>query len=192
LIGFSAIVALVGVEAVPVPAEPVLDFGDSESVAFAEVGVVALAIEFFLLAAFFDLAVPTGAEVPLPRLRFLITSVFKLSGRTTPWSFRNKPQALQSGCPSGFRRHRGVVCVKQLVQVVGTPLFSPCPGLPGRDGTAEEKPDSCGEEGDDCVRMENMPVAMPTVLGVEVVRGILRVLGSPPRFLRSVADVADP
>ena len=71
--------------------------------------------------------------------------------------------------------------MKQLVHVGGTPLFSPpCLGLPGRDGTAEENPDSGGDEGEDWVRMENMPVAMPAVLGVDVVRGILRVLGSPP------------
>lgn len=82
--------------------------------------------------------------------------------------------------------------MKQLVQVVGTPLFSPCRGLPGREGTLDENPDSRGEEGDDCVRIENMPVAIPTVLGVDVVRGILRVLGSPPRFRRSVTDAADP
>ena len=78
------------------------------------------AVEFFLdadaefapeavpLAAFFDLAPPPTLG-PEPRLRFLMTSVFRLSGLTTPWSFRNRPQALQSGCPSGFRRHRGVV-----------------------------------------------------------------------------------
>jgi hypothetical protein len=62
---------------------------------------------------------PTGRDAPEPRMRFLITSVFKESGRTIPWSFRKSPQALQRGCPSAFRRHRGVVCVKQLVQVVG-------------------------------------------------------------------------
>lgn len=78
-------------------------------------------VEFFLvlvpevlaeaLALFLDrvLVPPTGRFAPEPRLRFLMTSVFKLSGRTTPWSFKNKPQALQRGWPSGFRRHSGVV-----------------------------------------------------------------------------------
>lgn len=51
-------------------------------------------IEFFLP----DLVlVPAGKLLPDPRLRFLMTSVFKLRGRTTPWSFRNRPQALQRG-----------------------------------------------------------------------------------------------
>ena len=93
-------------------------------------------VEFFLLVpdpfgplmlAFFfaDLVlVPTGRLAPEPRFRFLITSVFKLRGLTTPCSLRNSPHALQSGWPSGFRRHSGVVCVKQFVQVVGT-LLSP-------------------------------------------------------------------
>lgn len=67
---------------------------------------------------------PPGTFGPEPRLRFLMTSVFRLNGRTTPWSFKNSPHALQRGWPSGLRRHRGVVCVKQLVQVVGA-LLSP-------------------------------------------------------------------
>lgn len=105
-------VALVGVVA-ELPVDPVTDFGDSEST-FAPLVVEddkfeGCAVEFFLLAAFFDRAVPIGAVFPLPRLRFFITSVFKLSGRTTPCNFKNKPHALQSGCPSGFRRQRGVV-----------------------------------------------------------------------------------
>jgi hypothetical protein len=71
------------------PTEPV-DFGDSESawLALPDVGVVTgvCASEFFLDDFFDDRveAEPTGAEFPLPRLRFLITSVFKESGRTTP------------------------------------------------------------------------------------------------------------
>lgn len=56
--------------------------------------------------------------LPLFRLRFLITSVFKLNGLTTPCNFRNKPQALHSGLPSGFLRHKGVVVVLQLVHCV--------------------------------------------------------------------------
>ncbi len=83
--------------------------------------------------------------------------------------------------------------MKQLVQVVGTPLLStPRRGLPGREGAVEAKADSGGEEGEDWVRMENMPVAMPTVFGVEVVRGIFLVLGSPPRFLMSLTEAAEP
>ena len=106
---------LVGVgAAVPVPVEPAFEDGDSDSL-FALAALAAAAevnaTEFFRLAAFFDLDVPTGAEFPLPRLRFLISSVFKLKGRTTPCSFKNKPHALQSGWPSGLRRQSGVVCV---------------------------------------------------------------------------------
>lgn len=65
------------------PIEPV-DFGDSESAALGVVTGVC-AIEFFLDDFFDDLvdAEPTGA-LPLPRLRFLITSVFSDKGRTTP------------------------------------------------------------------------------------------------------------
>ena len=157
--GFSTAASpeLVGVvAAVPVPpvADPEADLGDSPSLLepLPEVGVVttACATEFLRLAPFFERVLPTGAEVPLPRLRFLITSVLRLSGRTTPWSLRNKPQALQSGWPSGLRRHSGVVWVKQLVQVVGTPLLSlPRRGLPGREGAVEAKADSGGEEGED-------------------------------------------
>jgi hypothetical protein len=70
----------------PPPPEPV-DFGDSESAALCDVGVVTgvCAIEF-LRDDFFDdrvEAVLTGA-LPLPRLRFLMTSVFNDNGRTTP------------------------------------------------------------------------------------------------------------
>ena len=87
-------------------------------------GVVAAgevcAIEFFR-EDFFDERVEPTVEtaLPLPRLRFLITSVFRDNGRTTPCSLRKSPQALHNGCPSGLRRHSGVVCVKQFVHVVG-------------------------------------------------------------------------
>lgn len=68
------------------PIEPV-DFGDSESAALCDVGVVTgvCAIEFFRDDFFDDRvdAEPTGA-LPLPRLRFLMTSVFNDKGRTTP------------------------------------------------------------------------------------------------------------
>jgi hypothetical protein len=107
------------------PPDPV-DFGDSDSAAFGVVtGVIAME---FLRDDFFEARVedgPTGV-LPLPRLRFLMTSVLSDSGRTTPCSFRNRPQALQRGAPSGLRRQRGVVWVKQLVQVVGAP---PSPGF---------------------------------------------------------------
>lgn len=97
----------------PAPTDPV-DLGDSESrLAFPEVGVVTgvCAIEFFREDFFEDRvdAEPTGAEFPLPRFRFLITSVLSESGRTTPCSLRNKPHALHKGWPSGLRRQRGVV-----------------------------------------------------------------------------------
>lgn len=139
----------------PSPTEPV-DFGDSESVPFIDVGVDTgvCASEFFLddFLEARDEDPVTGA-VPLPRLRFLMTSVLSDSGRTTPCNFKNRPQALQRGWPSGLRRHRGVVWVKQLVHVVGAFPCSPClvpPGLAGRDGAAELKPDSGGVLGDDC------------------------------------------
>lgn len=89
--------------AVPAPAEPAVDFGDSDSFTefLPEVGVVAgvWATEFFRLAAFFERdEVPgVGMALPLPRFRFLMTSVFKLSGLTTPWSFRKRPHALHRG-----------------------------------------------------------------------------------------------
>ncbi len=52
-----------------------------------------------LFVFFLDLVLvpPTGRLAPDPRLRFLMTSVFRLSGLTTPWSFKNRPQALQRG-----------------------------------------------------------------------------------------------
>lgn len=83
-----------------------------------------------------------GVEVdalllPLFRFLFLITSVFKLSGRTTPCNFRNKPHALQSGLPSGFLRHKGVVVVLQLVHcvvVAAVDLTDVCCLLEGGEG----------------------------------------------------------
>lgn len=79
--------------------EPAVDLGDSASC--AGLGVVAgvWATEFFRLAAFLERLDegPTAAEPAPPRLRFFMTSVFKLSGRTTPWSLRNKPHALHKG-----------------------------------------------------------------------------------------------
>lgn len=51
------------------------------------------------LALFLDLVLvpPTGKLEPEPRFLFLMTSVFRLNGRTTPCNFKNKPQALHSG-----------------------------------------------------------------------------------------------
>lgn len=197
-IGRSAAPELVGV-VTDVPVDPADDLGESASFERAlDVmggGRVACATEFLRLAAFLARELPIAPVLAAPRFRFLITSVLRLSGRTTPCSFRNNPQALHKGCPSGFRRHRGVVCVKQFVHVVGAPLLSvPSLGLPGREGAAELKPDSAGDvASDDCAWIENMPVAMPTVLGVDVVRGIFRVRGSmPPRLRISLTDVVDP
>lgn len=125
------------------------------------------------LAFFFDLVLvpPTGRLEPEPRFRFLMTSVLRLSGRTTPCNFKNRPQALHSGCPSGFRRQSGVVWVKQLVHVVGVfpsevllaadckLVVEPCleaGGDDGRLGATEENPDMvplaspAGEIGIDC------------------------------------------
>jgi hypothetical protein len=89
-------------------------------------------VEDFLLMPAEELAVflvrvlvpPTGRPEPEPRLRFLMTSVFRDNGRTTPWSLRKRPQALHRGWPSGLRRHSGVVWVKQLVHVVGVLLLA--------------------------------------------------------------------
>lgn len=80
----------------PPPPEPV-EFGDSDSTALGVVTGVC-AIEF-LREDFLEDRVddaPTGA-LPLPRLRFLMTSVLSDSGRTTPCSFRNRPHALHRG-----------------------------------------------------------------------------------------------
>jgi hypothetical protein len=120
LVDDFSFVVLVGVVAeVAVPVDPVVDFGDSDSVVLAFAGVLATwATEFLRLAAFLDRDETPGTVVPLPLLRFLITSVLRLRGLTTPCSLRNRPHALQSGCPSGLRRQSGVVCVKQLVHVV--------------------------------------------------------------------------
>jgi hypothetical protein len=84
---------LVGVlPAVEVPfTEHCMEGGDSELFAlgaFVEVGVVAgVCWTEFLREAFLDAlveAVPTGILFPLPRFRFLMTSVFSDRGRTTP------------------------------------------------------------------------------------------------------------
>jgi len=88
-----------------------VDLGDSELVGVlleTDKGVIC-ATEFFL-DDFFDLVpVLLVVVLPLPRLRFLITSVFNDKGLTTPCSFRKRPQALHSGWPSGFLLHKGVV-----------------------------------------------------------------------------------
>jgi len=86
--------------------------------------------------------------------------------------------------------------VKQFVQVVGPALASPDfdpPGLGGREGAAELKPDSGGELGDDCGRW-CIPeaCARPAALGVELVRGIFCRLGSFPRLRMSLTEAAEP
>jgi hypothetical protein len=60
---------------------------------------------------------PCAEPELLTRLRLLITSVFRLIGRGLPWSFRNRPQALQRTEPISSRRQRGVVEVVQFWQV---------------------------------------------------------------------------
>lgn len=79
--------------------------------------------------------------LPLPawpdRLRFLITSVLRESGRTTPCSLRNSPHALHNGWPSGLRRQSGVVWVWQFVQDVGgcwPPLLEAAPAIDDTGG----------------------------------------------------------
>lgn len=160
---------------------------------FLRVLVPELLCEAFTLAFFFPdrvLVPPTGKLLPDPRFRFLMTSVLRLSGLTTPWSFKNRPQALQSGWPSGLRRQRGVVWVKQFVHVVGAvpsvdELLAACrfveePFLdPGGDdgllGFTDEYPEACpaasagGELGLDRERRSN---ALPRfTAGVDAVRG---------------------
>lgn len=160
------------------------------------VGVVAETNEFFRIPFFAArVEVPeTGTEFPLPRLRFLITSVLRESGRTTPWSFKNSPQALHNGWPSGFLLHKGVVCVKQLVHVVGIPFpLGPLAALPldpsgdgGLDGSAELNPLSGGELGPDC-----MPRCIASCV-VELVLAIFcrrKPFASGARFRASLTDV---
>lgn len=48
-------------------------------------------------AFFLDLGPPPAPFGPDPLFLFLMTSVFRLRGRTTPWSLRKSPHALQSG-----------------------------------------------------------------------------------------------
>jgi hypothetical protein len=74
VVGFSA-VELVGV---------VTAFGESASLAVLEGVFADCAIEFLRLAIFLDREEVVTAGFPLPRLRFLMTSVFKLRGLTTP------------------------------------------------------------------------------------------------------------
>jgi len=96
--------------ALGVAPDDVVELGDSESCGIrCGIGAGGATREF-LRDAFLptDLVLLT-CVAPLPRLRFLITSVLRDRGRTTPWSFRNRPHALHSGFPSGFRRHKGVV-----------------------------------------------------------------------------------
>jgi hypothetical protein len=83
---------LVGVVTTDPPlAEPVADGGDCELfslMAFADDGVdTGVCWTEFFLEDFFDARVadaPIGRVLPLPRFRFLMTSVLSDSGRTTP------------------------------------------------------------------------------------------------------------
>ena len=73
---------------------------EMDKVEFFRVAAPARLVELPMLALFFAdrVLVPlTGTVAPEPRLRFLITSVFKLNGLTTPCNLRNRPQALHSG-----------------------------------------------------------------------------------------------
>ena len=84
--------------------------------------------------------------------------------------------------------------MKQFVHVVGAPDWSlgfVPPGLGGREGAAELKPDSGGEFGEDC---DNacIPWRRAAALGVELVRGIFCRRGSLPRFRISLTDAAEP
>lgn len=49
------------------------------------------------VAFFLDLALPPDPLGPEPLFLFLMTSVLRLRGRTTPCSLRKRPQALHSG-----------------------------------------------------------------------------------------------
>lgn len=178
----------------PDPVDPCIEPGEWELLslrAFAELGVVAgVGCTEFFLEVFLDPRVevpPIFTVVPLPRFLFLMTSVFRDNGLTTPCSFKNNPHALHKGWPSGFRLHKGVVCVKQLVQVVGTPLASWFfgPGLLGLDGALLENPEAAGE-----LTAESGTLWLDNA-GVEV------VLGTLPRLISSLwcmseTESADP
>jgi hypothetical protein len=92
-----------------------------------------LLIELALLDAALDFSTTQVKDLrpfidkraPKPLFCFLIIFVFSDSGLTMLCSLRNKPQALQRGWPPRLRRHSGVVCVKQFVQVVKMPIFIP-------------------------------------------------------------------
>lgn len=91
-------VELVGVVAEPM--EPVMELGDSDSCVGVLVDSNVEAVGWtreFLRLAFFAPRAPTGIVLAVPRLRFLMMSVLSERGRTTPWSLRNRPHALQSG-----------------------------------------------------------------------------------------------
>lgn len=84
--------------------------------------------------------------------------------------------------------------MKQLVQVVGTPLspFLDPPGLAGREGTVLLTPDSGGELGEDCTLVDALWRASAAVFGVDTVRGIFCLRGSESRLRISLTDAAEP
>lgn len=151
---------------------------------------------------------PAATLLPPPRLRFLMTSVLRARGRTTPWSLRNRPQALHRNWPSALRRQRGVVCVKQLEHDVVAPAGSaffvePGLGLAGREGELLLGPE-LGECGDLKPLLFALLLAVMLLVlsppcrrswvafGVDIVRGIFCLLGSGSRLRNSVTDAADP
>ena len=102
------------------PVDPAFERGDSESrakfladvILVPEAAIAEGAISEFFREAFLDpLAAADGAAELEPRLRFLMISVLRDNGRTTPCNFKKSPHALQSGLPSALRRHSGVVWV---------------------------------------------------------------------------------
>ncbi len=95
LTGFSDGPELVGVFTAEAPP----DLGESDSFAafLPAAELPPCATEFLRLATFFEREDPTGTELPLPRFLFLMTSVFKLKGRTTPCNFKKSPHALHKG-----------------------------------------------------------------------------------------------
>lgn len=81
--------------------DPAIAGGDSDALLLGARETTALreacCMEFFRDVFLEEREEPTAKVLALLRLRFLITSVFKERGRTTPWSFRNRPQALHRG-----------------------------------------------------------------------------------------------
>lgn len=84
----------------PIVLDPAIVIGDSdtEPLGARKAAVLGGCGAEFLREVFLeDREAPTARLLALLRFRFLMTSVLRDSGRTTPWSFRKRPQALHRG-----------------------------------------------------------------------------------------------